>query len=666
MTTARQRSGTIAFQPRARLLKLIGEELISDDVVAISELVKNAYDADASEVKITFQSVIDPGGTIIVRDNGCGMDLDTLLGCWMQPAGSTKVGKTKRKSKKRRRLLGEKGVGRFAVDKISNHLTLTTKCRSAHAELIAEFDWDKFNDDDRMLDDIQCTWRESRDGVRKTAHGTELRMSGLRSRWNERMFRRMSARLSRLLSPFRDRDQFRIVLESNDFPDYSGELRHDYLDAAPYYIEAQFDGKSIVEMRINGGTKVSHPWNGIGTLNCGPVRLRISAFDLEIQAIRNLGVKNEVRAWIKEWSGISVYRDSFRLWPYGEPHDDWLRLDQRRVNNPAVRLSNNQVVGFIDISRKENPDLTDQTNREGLVHNQALDDLRRLSLFVLQVMEAERQRYRRGDLSTGGKNGQAVARFDNHSKNGSAAVQDLDVKKLVAGYSELAAVGTAAFDMEACISPQLDQIRLICGALRVQVSGKGSRPVHRQLAEVEELVAVVKRRLSVIQPLANSTRRRARTIDVAAETLSFQKLMVPVLDPRNIRLVVDQCEDRLVRITINPEDFHRILYILCANSQDWLHGISKPLIRITNQAKDGAYEMIFSDNGPGVPAAVAESIFEPMFALKEKGRGMGLTIARQIITRNKGEIVLDQDGRRNGANFKIRFPLKGGSAKRGQ
>src|SRR5439155_1957787 len=99
----------------------------------------------------------------------------------------------------------------------------------------------------------------------------------------------------------------------------------------------------------------------------------------------------EVRAWLKEWSGISVYPDGFRVWPYGEPHDDWLRLDQRRVNNPVVRLSNNQVVGFVEIARDANPDLRDQTNREGLLHNRAFEDLRRLMQFVLQVLEAERQ-----------------------------------------------------------------------------------------------------------------------------------------------------------------------------------------------------------------------------------------------------------------------------------
>src|SRR5690348_15210640 len=89
----RAKRGEIAFQPRARLLKLIGEELISDEVVALAELVKNSHDADAELVTVTFRGVTGPGGSLAVRDDGVGMDVSTLLGRWMEPAASTKVGK---------------------------------------------------------------------------------------------------------------------------------------------------------------------------------------------------------------------------------------------------------------------------------------------------------------------------------------------------------------------------------------------------------------------------------------------------------------------------------------------------------------------------------------------------------------------------------------------
>src|SRR6266545_4416896 len=99
----KQTSGYVAFRPRARLLKLIGEELISDEVVAISELVKNSHDADATTVTVCFRGVTGPGGQIDLIDDGCGMDLDTLLRRWMEPAASTKVGKGRQVTRRGRR-----------------------------------------------------------------------------------------------------------------------------------------------------------------------------------------------------------------------------------------------------------------------------------------------------------------------------------------------------------------------------------------------------------------------------------------------------------------------------------------------------------------------------------------------------------------------------------
>ena len=171
-----------------------------------------------------------------------------------------------------------------------------------------------------------------------------------------------------------------------EIPRDAGEIRADILERAPYNVEATFDGRHTVEVRISGSRPVKHAWTGENDLACGPVRTRIYAFDLETEALARVGPRMDVRPWLREWSGISIYRDGFRIWPYGEPHDDWLRLDQRRVNNPVVRLSNNQVVGFVEVSRDRNPELRDQTNREGLLSNAAFDDLRRLPLRTFHAV----------------------------------------------------------------------------------------------------------------------------------------------------------------------------------------------------------------------------------------------------------------------------------------
>src|SRR5262249_53473144 len=151
-----------------------------------------------------------------------------------------------------------------------------------------------------MLSEVENRW-EVRPAREIKGHGTLLRLCGLRSTWSERMFRRLSIRLSRLLSPFRETDHFAIHIESDEFPEYSGELRADFLQQAPYRLEAEFDGEQTISLGLNGRRAVAHRWNGQGELTCGPVRIRLFAFDLEGEALARIGPRMEVRAWLREW-----------------------------------------------------------------------------------------------------------------------------------------------------------------------------------------------------------------------------------------------------------------------------------------------------------------------------------------------------------------------------
>src|SRR5262245_49780057 len=148
-------------------------------------------------------------------------------------------------------MLGEKGVGRFAADKLGSHLELISKRKGMPDEVVASFDWDEFDNDHRLMADVPNRW-ELRSASVSQAHGTTLRITRPRTLWTERMFRRLSTRLSRLRSPFGSSDNFTIRIESDEFPEYSGELRAEILDRAPYRIEAQFDGKQTVDLKVNG------------------------------------------------------------------------------------------------------------------------------------------------------------------------------------------------------------------------------------------------------------------------------------------------------------------------------------------------------------------------------------------------------------------------------
>jgi signal transduction histidine kinase len=674
------RNGLIAFKPRARLLKLIGEELISDEVVALSELVKNSHDADASRVIVTFRAVTGGAGSIEVRDDGSGMDVSTLLGRWMEPAASTKVGKGRQFTPTGRRVLGEKGVGRFAADKLARCLEIVSRCPGRRDEVQAVVDWDRYDNGSLLLSEVQNRW-EVRPAWEVSPHGTLLKMTGLRTAWSERMFRRLSIRLSRLLSPFVDNDPFAIRLESDEFPDYSGDLRGDFLDRAPYRVDADFDGRQVIALALNGRTPVLQRWNGQGELSCGPVRVRLYVFDLEGEALARIGPRMEVRAWLREWTGVSVYRDGFRVWPYGEPHDDWLRLDQRRVNSPVEHLSNNQVIGFIEIGRDRNPELKDQTNREGLIHNAAFEDLRRLVYYVLQAIEAERQSIRhpvrratggvipaqgeevsvadeleRLALRAGGEVGREVRelgrRLDEQTER-----DQLQQRQLLEGYSGLAAIGQMASGMLPLLPLETRRMQAELERLRVILSGLKIPEARDAMQNLAGALRHINEHQQLILAASGSAERR-RAIDVPAEIAAFQDVVRPLLDGQGFTMEVVYPGTEVLRTEMRPENFFCLLQILLSNSIDWARRVEDPRIRIVVAAADEYCEIVFSDNGPGIALEIAGRVFEPLFSRKEGGRGMGLTIARQVVEAHGGRISVILDGRRKGANFQILLPRK--------
>lgn len=687
MTQLAEESGTASFSPRARLLRLIGAELISDEVVALTELVKNAHDADASLVTIQFSGVSSGNGTgeIWIRDDGSGIDLDTLLTRWMQPAGSGKGRRGSRHTPGGRRVLGEKGVGRFAADKIASRLELVSRRPGERRELHASFDWDQFDEDGRMLSDIQSRW-QLRPADWLDAPGTLLRMTGLRATWNERMFRRLSTRLARLISPSRAPRGFRIRVESDEFPEYTGDVSVGYLDAAPYRIEADFDGKDTLSVRLNGGRPVRRQLSGTDALRCGPVRARIHAFDLETEALAQIGPRAEVRAWLREWSGVSVYRDGFRVWPYGEPHDDWLRLDQRRVNNPVVKLSNNQIVGSIEITADGNPDLRDQTNREGLIHNDAYSDLQRLVIDALTLLEAERQSVRHPDSRRNGSRDSPAAGREVNALAGSldriaarlpgeqaaeirriadrireASAAEVDTRRrLLSGYSELAAAGHSAAVIGQSLSASLSGLKSLCATARDAVRSESwERALGALVAMqgIERVIAAASEQLSAVAAAAPGGARRRRGLDVPAELERLRTILAPGLDEADATMEI-VATNGVHRTEMRPETFAAMVSALVQNAIDWRDDRRSLRINAEVRSTGESVEIIFSDTGKGIIPALEERLFEPGVTGRQDAAGMGLTLVRNIVTDHLGEIGLVVDRRRRGATFRIRLPRK--------
>ena len=211
-----ERSESRAFKPRARLLRLLGDELIRDPNIAIFELVKNAYDADASYARVEMKNVHDRHlGYIVVSDDGTGMDWDTLTGVWLEPGTdfrkrqrSDEMG---RSAKFGRLPLGEKGVGRFAAGKLGDHVTLITRAKD-QPEIVVEIDWEELIAHEYLSEAlIPLRTREPRIFT-GGGTGTMLEISSLRDDWSRRMVRNAHRAITSMCSPFGGSGDFETEL----------------------------------------------------------------------------------------------------------------------------------------------------------------------------------------------------------------------------------------------------------------------------------------------------------------------------------------------------------------------------------------------------------------------------------------------------------------------
>ena len=322
MNSKPPRSGSTRMRPRARLIGLIGEELISDEPVALVELVKNSYDADATSVHVRFEG-INPNHPerIIVVDNGLGMSLDTVLTSWLEPGTSTK--RKVDRSPGGRLYQGAKGIGRFAAARLARSLFLESRPPSDQYGVVVLLDWGAFGDEG-YLDEISIDYEERPFGK---FSGTRLSLEGLRKEWRGEDYEQLYDRLSRMISPFSTEagvlevSDFKVVLDIPGFPQLSGDVSPPELVLQPKYLlkggvnsEGLFSGEIFYNdesIRIIRDEKLRG--KGVVPL-CGSFDVEIRAWDRDREGLEPISERlsmglQEIRRTLDRYCGVSIYRD---------------------------------------------------------------------------------------------------------------------------------------------------------------------------------------------------------------------------------------------------------------------------------------------------------------------------------------------------------------------
>ncbi len=719
-----QISGASALRPRARLLRTFGDELISSEPVAIIELVKNAYDADATRVLVSFHEPLEFNkGLIEVIDNGQGMTLQTIQTAWMEPATLFKK-REPRSQQLKRRVLGEKGIGRFAASRLANFLEVVTRDMGNNRELRVFFDWSDFDDEQKYLDQVESLWEEVEPveikpgGTIETlwreneqpqpddlTHGTILRMEGLRSVWTEKEFMNLRRGLARLISPFFDEDHvsqndtFQIYLAlPGTYKGMSGTVKHpEALENPHYYLKGCINetGKYDLVLGLRNREGEVHLQGqflpGGHIPQCGPFCIELRVWDRDTDSMREMAQKYDstiqnVRRDLDDAAGINVYRDGFRVLPYGEQGNDWLQLDSRRVQNPTLRLSNNQVVGYVRISADTTPQLRDQSNREGIIAGPALEDFRELIKMMMALLEERRYDIRRPSITKQpGEPTQGL--FTNFNL---ADVQNLlrqqhpddsallalvgekekdlerrigEVQEVLSRYRQLATLGqlidTVIHDGRAPLSKIRNEAQLGQRDIRTyreKANGDGTIPqrVDQRFDVIiiqSDVLASIFRK---IEPFGGRKRGQPKKVGLEQVISNAFSVLNTEISDVGVQVSLPETDTQAL---VDQAEIQQVIINLLQNSLYWLRqvpqGDRQIIVQVRQNNPDEA-EILFSDSGKGVEPEFRERIFEPYFSTKPDGVGLGLAIAGEIINEYyAGNLELLKSGPLPGATFCI-------------
>jgi signal transduction histidine kinase len=414
---------SLSFSVSARVAMQLGRESISSSITAILELVKNAYDADAEWVRIRF-ATIRSHRFMIIEDKGDGMSPEALRDQWMVLGTADKVS-NRRTSTKQRIKTGEKGLGRLGLDRLCTHTRVQSITDGAPQALELKVNWGKYELAGARLETIEHRLYSipglRRDPITREEEdypkGTRLILMGLKDRWDEEQLGELHQELSFLLSPFGKSEDFTIELDTGGLaPSLDGSIEQpeELLEQAYWKVEATIDEASSVEILMSAPQRAPAfqqpkvPWKefikGYGDEpRCGPLSFSFYFF-LRDEFDEARFTKARIAEFLRNNQGIRIYRDGFRVKPYGEPNGegDWLRLAFERMRNPGGvkakgpwRVGYNQVVGAVFLSREGNPELVDQTNREGLVLGDAFTDLVAFAQRVVHFFERYHQEFER-------------------------------------------------------------------------------------------------------------------------------------------------------------------------------------------------------------------------------------------------------------------------------
>ncbi|HEL1769329.1 sensor histidine kinase [Streptococcus suis] len=706
--------GEFTFRTNSKLKTLVGQELITNNNIAIFELIKNSYDAGATRVNIEFHDfeVSDKGwissenSSIKVIDNGVGMTTQQIDKYWMELGNSSKENNKffRVDSQKMGKLIerfanGEKGIGRFGVDKIGSGLILESIGRSSQQKTTVNFDWNKYDDHSKLLQDIKNEYFVE-DVSSDSEAGLSLTIINLRDKWTQVEIDKLKKDISKFLSPNPvESNEFKIFVSFHQNNNLIGkeEIKNDSFNYLRCKINTKLFSNGYCELKIFSDGEAEYGesfqlFNGSSPI--GKISLEIYYLDRGDKSLftRRMGIRPY------EYGNIKVFRDNFRIVPYGEPHNDWLEIDKKHAQGLFRTFGTRDLVGnvFLDgQSLLELGALKEATDRVGFIEDtnefEILKDFIWKNISVLEryvfnqikketkeASEAVKEEARefKSELNT------SLSSFREMIKESDILSHQKDA--LLLQFEETSNQLTERVDAIDRAAEEVDnKIKIYA-----QLSNKEGI-LYEMLHSIKNKLVIINNQIDLQVKLAQ---RKGFDIDLGVLKASYQdieklvngsleKVNSSKLRKSNYKLIdiltdfkvqneatfiqegiffIEDYQSNIVdmKVFCSEQTMKTIFDNLLNNSIKALNGFDNKLIKLTIKSTSKDIQIYFSDNGCGIPKERASSIFT-LWSSSTDGTGIGLASVKENLADIGGEIhLVDLNDKELTTTFMINLPRR--------
>ena len=703
----------IGFTVDAGLIQRLGYELVGRAETAVSELIKNAYDADATIVDVEFINTIAPYGTLIITDNGAGMSQEQLQNGFMRISSTDKI-HNPISAKYHRAKAGRKGIGRFATQRLGEKLTIITQTLNSDKALRLSIDWNQYEADR----DITAITFPLEIVDKEREEGTTLIIDNLRDGWSLAAINKVYRYIIDLFQPDylsdksqinnyarQDENLFKAIFkytvngETTVVNDENISIFDKALAVINGYIDSNHIGRISVKSEGLGlDDEISiHYDKNLKYNNLSEVYFKIYYFIYNRPQYygRNVSMRDlaRINELSKTASGVRLYRNGFRVLPYGEPTNDWTQIDRRwssesgKVNIP---LSNKNIFGFVEISDPQGCNFEETSSREGLIENEAF---RQLTDFVNKALIMSRDRIAEKitifkEVSNGDDYTQITMEEEQSEQNLTDEIENLiddsngensdkrtlilsKVNKLIeeAGMLRvLAGIGLTIGEFTHEIKQYKPSIYGEIHILQNNITSPSMLNSVNQLKQYCEELFSYTRFFSAT--ISQNTNREKTPIDLLEVIDIFQSTIARDLEFNKIKFETTEYNFDVYTTPMHKSEWSSILFNLYSNSRKAIRrtkNTGRILIETGNAGNDYVF-IRFNDNGDGIPEQNRKRVFNAFFSTSMPasfdapqdeqltGTGLGLKIVKDIITSYRGSIKIVEPTEGYSTCFEIKIP----------